>query len=243
MPSLLWVKMPSTWIGKGMLSIDFSSRREKDVSGEIAALKIYICLCIYSDRKMIPYPPKLQNNPKCSREREFIGSSLTYDQLSEYCTLSRVLVSRGLKKLISCGLINKQGTTRKVTYEITGLSYSGWCKLPCRVLLGINGCVKSFTGLKNRYPSERNGLKLFLYLLSIRQNDLSEVSVSRGKIAKMTGLNVYDIDSSVGVLRSIELIEDVQSLGYQMNSSSPHQESDRLAQYLVKGGQSLNLKK
>lgn len=243
MPTLLWVKMPSDWLGKGILREHFSSRREKDISGEISALKIYICLCLYSDRKMIPYPPILQVHLKVLRERELIGSSLTYDQLSEYCSLSRVLVSRGLKKLISCGLIHKQGTTRKVVYEIVGLSISGWCKLPCRALLGPNGRVVSFTGLKNRYPSERDALKLFLYLLSIRQNSLSEVSVSRGKISQITGLSVYDIDSSIGVLRAIELIEDVKSLGYKMSANSPPQESDRLAQYLVKGGKSLNLKK
>ena len=243
MPTLLWVKMPSNWIWEGILREQYSSRREKSISGEIAALKIYICLCLYSDRKMIPYPPQLQISPTHIRERELIGSSLTYDQLSEYCSLSRVLVSRGLKKLISSGLIIKQGTTRKLVYEIVGFSYSGWCKLPCRVLLGSNGRVISFTGLKNRYQSERDGLKLFLYLLSIRQNNLSEVDVTRGRIAQITGLSVYDIDSSVGVLRAIELIEDVKSLGYKMNANSPHQESDRLARYLVKGGETLNLKK
>jgi hypothetical protein len=244
MPSLLWVKMPSSWIRDGGLREHFSSRIEKCVSGDIAALKIYICICLYSDRKMVSTPLTAFNNrmsfyPK--REREFIGSHLTYDQLSEYCSLSRVLVSRGIKKLISSGLIKKEGTRKKVIYEINHLNNAGWCKLPCKALIGVDGKILSFKGLKNRYQSERDALKIFLYLLSIRSNDQSEVTVSRGKISNTTGLSVYEIDSSIGVLRAVELLVDVKSLGFLMSSNDRQQEKDRYASYIVKGGTSLNL--
>lgn len=246
MPSLLWVKMPSSWIRDGGLGGHFSSRIEKSVSGDIAALKIYICICLYSDRKMVAVPLTESNsrvgvNPM--REREFIGSHLTYDQLSDYCSLSRVLVNRGIQKLISSGLIKKEGTRKKIIYEINNLNSAGWCKLPCRDLVGTNGFILPFKGLKNRYQSERDALKIFLYLLSIRPNSESKVTVSRGKISSATGLSVYEIDSSVGVLRAVELLDDVKSLGFLMSSSNRQQESDRYASYLVKGGTSLNLGK
>lgn len=46
MSNLLWVKMPSYWITAGQLNKDFSS---KAISEDIAALKIYICLCLYAE--------------------------------------------------------------------------------------------------------------------------------------------------------------------------------------------------
>ncbi|MCW3171415.1 helix-turn-helix domain-containing protein [Shewanella subflava] len=226
------------------MSRHFSSRIEKFVSGEIAALKIYICICLYSDRKMITIPLTEYNHKlglRPMREREFIGSHLTYDQLSDYCSLSRVLVSRGIQKLISSGLIKKEGSRKKIIYEINNLKSAGWCKLPCRGLVGTDGVIFSFKGLKNRYQSERDALKIFLYLLSIRSNSESKVTVSRGKISIATGISVYEIDSSIGVLRAVELLEDVKSLGFLMSSSNRQQESDRYASYLVKGAMSLNL--
>ncbi|HAJ3045811.1 TPA: hypothetical protein HMT76_26170, partial [Escherichia coli] len=67
--------------------------KRNDISTGIAAMKIYILICLTSN----------------SDESGNYCSSLTYDQISKYASLSRKLISSGFKKLDKLGLLAFEG--------------------------------------------------------------------------------------------------------------------------------------
>lgn len=245
MSSLLWVKMPSHWITAGYLNRDFSS---KNVSEDIAALKIYICLCLFADivqRKN--FPPHHNNllallNPESTQEQ--FESNLTYDQISESTSLSRLMVSNGLKKLIKTNLIEKQGTTRKIIYVIKGHTCRSWCKLPKKELIKKDVIISAFSPFKQRYKHERDALKLFLYLLAVRTNNKQYVDLSRGIISMKTGIPISELDSALGFLTGIGLLKNIKSQGYLARPKNlSYSEENKLHRYYVIGCEHLNLRR
>ncbi len=238
MSGLLWVKMPSKWINDGALLEHFSS---KNISTEIAALKIYVCLCLSA--KVVTH----------SEYSSFLGqetyldrfeSRATYNQLMDSVSLSRVLISRGLKKLVSSKLMHIDGSTRKKIYVLTGMPNRSWCKLPRKDLIKKNETISAFTSFTHRYTFERDALKLFLYFLSIRTNSKRYVEVSRGQIYTKTGVKIDQIDGVLGFLRSVGLLEKIESKGYK-KTQKPNEpiEFQKLHRYWVAGNSSLNIKR
>lgn len=241
MVDLIWVKMPSSWVSRGILKENFSSKRT--ISTDIAALKIFMYLCLYSQPIKRKKPNLMYWLPKNLQSPTTVivtqaEAALTYDDLCSGCALSRKLVSQGLKKLVSQELIVKEGTKRKIKYIIQGSLDSGWAKLPKRELIKINNEVGAFQAIKNRYEYERNSLKLFIYLLTVRNNRLNYTEVSRGKINKSTNIDLYHIDDCLGYLQGIGLIEKVEDLGYTVE---PHNFSEKfkLHRYYVVGSSGL----
>lgn len=243
---MLWVKMPSRWITSGMLRDNFSSN--SNTSTDIAALKLYMYLCMFSRpviRRKTPLLAMLQPDKPYWHQKDEITLSeanITYDELTIGCGLSRLLVSRGMKKLIDLKLVSKEGTTRKINYVIQGSLDTGWCKLPKRQLVKIEHQISSFHAIKNRYQHERDAIKVFMYLLTIRTNRFQHVDVSRGKISISTGVDLYHIEESLAFLQGIGLLEQVKSKGYIKNA--PDQvDKFRLHRYFVIGSGALNLPK
>lgn len=242
MVDLIWVKMPSTWVSAGALRLNFSSKR--DVSIDIAALKIFLYLCLFSQpiKRKKPVlvfewlPEKIRkNNTKIITQAEV---SITYDAISAGCSLSRKMVSEGLKKLISQRLIIKEGTTRKIRYVIQGSLDSGWAKLPKRGLIKQNQEVEPFQSIKNRYSYERDAIKLFIYLLTVRTNRYHHIDVSRGKISHATGIELLKIDECLGYLSGLGLIERVEAQGYTTRGAYSTEEN-KLDRYYVIGSSGL----
>jgi DNA-binding transcriptional ArsR family regulator len=219
---MLWVKMPSNWITSGALKSNFSSN--SSMTTDISALKLYMYLCLFSipitRRKTLSVAKFLPDTPywRLRDEVTLAEAKLTYDDLTKGCGLSRSLVSRGLRKLVDLKLITKEGTTRKINYVIQGSLDAGWCKLPKRQLVKIEQQVSSFQAIKNRYHHERDALKVFMYLLTIRTNRYQHVDVSRGKISVSTGVDLYHIEESLAFLLGVGLLEEVKSKGYIRNA-------------------------
>lgn len=238
MSDLLWVKMPTQWISEGVLLEHFSSN---NVSTEIAALKVYICLCLCSKIVTKNYYCSFL---KIESYKDQFEARMTYDQIMDSASLSRTLVSRGLKKLKDSGLIECEGTTRKKIYLLKGATNRGWCKLPRKNLIKKNDIVSAFTAFTQRYEFERDALKLFVYLLSIRSNSKRHVDVSRGSIYEKTGIKIDAIDGALGLLRSVGLLEKVESKGYlkRYKGNTSH-EFQKLHRYWVTGNSALNLKR
>lgn len=238
MVDLIWVKMPSTWVRAGALRLNFSSKRA--VSIDIAALKIFLYLCLFSQpikrkaqvRAMPWLPEKLiQNKTTIVTQAE---ASMTYDAISAGCSLSRKMVSEGLKKLLNLQLIIKEGTTRKISYVIQGSLDFGWAKLPKRALIKLNQEVEAFQSIKNRYAYERDAMKLFIYLLTVRTNRYQHIDVSRGQICQATGIELLKIDESLSYLTGLGLIERVEPQGYTTGGTYSTEEN-RLHRYYVIG--------
>lgn len=236
MTILLWSKMPSKWIAENGLREFFSSKNK--VSDDIAALKIFIVLCFLS---------KEVNRSSGGKSSNILEAKITYDQFTEMCSLSRALVSRGLKKLRASHLIEVSGVRTK-TYTLTGSAYSGWCKLPKRALVKNDEKMPVMSAFFNRYTNERNALKLFLYIISCRSNSKRYVDLSRGVISAKTGIELDDIDAALGILRSTSLISNVEDKGYKARISQNkwvsnyNDNGDRLHRYWVIGNESLNYK-
>jgi hypothetical protein len=236
MSGMLWAKMPSKWISAGELNEKFSSNK---LSTDISALKIYICLCLFSQeiqRKKIHNMLTIHESTILQFE-----ACVTYDQLTESASLSRLMVSKGLNKLVECNLIKREGTRRKIIYIIVGTPGRGWCKLPKHELIKKDFQISAFCGFTQRYKHERDALKIFIYLLSIRSNSKRYVDVSRGVISIKTGVEFSNLDGALGFLRSVGLLKNIKSKGYLARSKNKNLEADKLHRYWVVGCQSLNL--
>ncbi|MFB2734213.1 hypothetical protein ACE02R_11140 [Shewanella mangrovisoli] len=231
MAHLPWVKAPTLWIRMGILKSAFSS--PANISTDIAALKIFIHCCIRAER----LKRKTINGP--SSEEEVLLSSATYEEISEQCRLSRTLVSRGLAKLRRMNLISKEGSTRKVVHVMRGLEL-GWCKLPCKDLISVNNQVKPFISISNRYAVERDALKIYLYLLSIRSNSSTSTAVSKETISQKVGVAIHDIAVAISFLKQIYLLEYSEDEGFLLKAKQPFTEESRITKYVVIGAKYLN---
>ncbi|MEZ8389408.1 hypothetical protein [Vibrio sp. 10N.222.51.C5] len=229
MTLMLWSKMPSNWISEGALRESFSGGRS--VSDDIAALKLFIVLCLLA---------KQVNRSSGNAVHDILEVKATYDQLTAMCSLSRSLVSRGLKKLHLVGLLSSSGVRTK-TYTFNQGVYRGWCKLPKRALVRNEEEIPAMEAFLNRYSHERDALKCFLYILASRSNSKTYVVLSRGAIAKKTGVSLDSIDGAIGFLQSTSLISKVEDKGFLANSIR-RDLSDRLHKYWVIGSNSLNYK-
>lgn len=236
MADLLWVKMPSIWIAKGKLN-DFSS--SSNISDDIASLKIFISLCL--EAKVVSHE-EYSDFLKTSALIDRFETKCTYDELMEATTLSRSMISRGLKRLSSLALITREGTTRKKIYVINGAPRNGWCKLPKKALIKKGLEISAFTSFTQRYRHERDALKIFLYLIASRSNTKRFVDLSRGVITKQTGVKLADIDGALGFLRSVGLLEKIESRGYKKETVS-FSEFEKLHRYWVVGNSTLNLRR
>lgn len=207
MSDLFWVKMPSEAFRKNdVFSKHMSSG--KHISCDIAALKIFVYACLFSEKTGVSFLTK--------EELGFTGSSsfFTYDDIESRCKLSRVLISRGIQRLISLGMILRKGGPRKFEYIIPFDTWDKWCKLPKRVILNKKGEIIPFLSMKNRYPEERDALKIFLYLLSIRSNheDFSFASIKT--IANRTGVPVDHIEEVLLTMSNLGLLVKQEFVSY-----------------------------
>lgn len=176
-----------------------------DLAEKIAALKIYIILCIKSSNFT-------DGNYSCA---------MTYDSFVELASLSRSSVRKGLLRLESMGLISSSGIKSK-RYQVLNLTRSGWCKLPVKGFIHDDQTIESFKMFLNRYPHELNALKLYLYLLSIRVNDEYFSEVSFSKITKKTGIQFKDIKPALGFMNTIGLLDNQQVILSESSSVSKY---------------------
>ncbi|GIU19970.1 MULTISPECIES: hypothetical protein [unclassified Shewanella] len=236
MAHLPWVMAPSMWIrGKG-LKYFFSGGKE--VSTDIAALKIFIFMCMKAERKKTAVPTShalygIKSVIEC------LEINVTYEEISEACNLSRTLISRGLKKLVVAADLKRAGGTRKVIYVVDALHW-GWFKLPCKPILSLEDHITSFHNITNRKRIERDALKLYLYLLSIRTNSKETSAVSNSTISESTGISIIDIDDIEMLLIRLELVERIEKKGVKKNASKPYTVDDLTKEYSFNGSIYLN---
>ena len=223
MTGMLWAKMPSNWVRENMLFHSFST--PCNVSEDIAALKLYLVICLLS--KEVSRPTLGDQNCK-------LECRATYDIFTSTCSMSRSLVSKGLRKLCSLGMISVEGGSRSKVYIINQCSDKGWCKLPKRRVFYNEESIPAFAEFFNRYQNERDSLKIYIYLLSSRTNSKNYVDLSRGCISRRTGVPVAKIDGSLGFLQSIGLVEKVVEGNFALKSNEPVSQH-RIHRYWVSG--------
>lgn len=218
-----WVSMNSEWIrDEKLCDIKWLTDSYGKPSSKLAALMIYIVINMYS-------------------QKDVRGSlsTLTYNQISNLTGLSRSLISNGTKTLVALKLIELRREGRKNEYIIfkKDLRYGGWCKLPCSALLNIHDEIAAFKFLTLRSKVELHALKMYLYLVSIRDNNESYSIASFEKISKKAGISIGDIAKAKTLLVAIGLIVNVTfDLNYVSKKNEP-------TKYYLIGHSKLNKKR
>lgn len=202
-----WKPMPYYFLREKNVVNSF---KRNNISGGVAALKIYIILCLFSNHN--------ENGDYCA--------SLTYEQISKLASISRALVRKGLVLLSDLKLISADGK-KKINYHLVGVNRVGktftpahfnsrmgfWAKLPSIGLIDESGRIPAFEAMTNRSYLELNALRIFVYLLYIRSNGDICISVSLSKMKNKLTLPIPDILAAIGFLQSTGLLYKVDFFG------------------------------
>ncbi|MGV1721712.1 hypothetical protein ACT4MC_24435 (plasmid) [Vibrio furnissii] len=236
MTVMLWVKMPSDWIRNDVLKESFSGSNK--VSEDIAALKLYLVICLLAKEVKRPFPHSDFLGLGKPMTRTVLECAATYDVFSEMCSLSRSLVCRGLSKLKKTRLIDVEGGRRTKRYIVLGSPERFWCKLPKRALVHNEETIPMFLQFLNRYQYERSALKIYMYILASRTNSKQHVDLSRRVISKKTGVPMLQIDGALGFLQSVGLMAKVEKKSFLLSSDEAVDEN-RIHRYWVTGHEGL----
>lgn len=214
MKKMNWAEMPSTWCTNGQLRL--LTWGKSDIAASIGALKIYILFCLLGIKQQL-------------QGKEKIIAHLSYDEISEGTGLSRAVIARSIKKLQEHALITCMGNARQRKYEVVKVKTNGgWCKLPCRPLFGEGIKIKPFYQLHNRYLIELDALRLYVYLLSIRDNDEPYTKVSLTKVSEKTGIQTHEVQNAAALLNTIGLLSHSNAKGFLFKSTNFAEESPQM---------------
>lgn len=209
--------------------------RNNNVSTGIAALKIFTLICLKSE----------------SDEQGGYSASITYDQFAQYCSLSRKLISEGLKYLVSNGVIETSGerkkryilmNCRRENKQIVKVRFSSshgyWCKLPYKGLVDENNRITAFESMGNRSLIELNSLKIYLYLLMVRSSGKAYSAITLKTLKERLSISYQQIMVAIGFLNTIGLITRAE-----VGSNSVGNYDERFPiKFLVGGWESLEWK-
>ena len=173
-----WVRMPSWWIHDNYDKSLLKAFDVRDKGGSIAALMLYIMLCARA-------------NQKATEDFKVGTARVTYDDICNATGMSRAMVSTGIDKLTSFGLISPVSYRKQNIYELIGHDEAPWAKLPKKHLYrgNKNGKIPVFIEDFNlRSKNELNAIKLYCLLLAFRNNDTNTVHIGYESITEYSGI-------------------------------------------------------
>jgi hypothetical protein len=188
-----WAKMPCNWQTNPDVHLLIG---EADTGAAIAALKLYIALCVKANYK----PTKTFATPGMVR--------LSIERLCALTGLSKPMTIAGLRLLQIWELIQCHGG-RPAVYEIVGYNTAPyWTKLPCNQLYAgwdqkILGALEA---MGNRGKTRLHALQAYLYLASIRDKSSLKARVAYTQFSNVLGISRNDISSAISTLVSDDLI-------------------------------------
>lgn len=205
-----WVKMPSYWVrDKDNLPLPDLKWIGAKKADQIAALMIYIILVQHA-------------NDSVTKDKKEIGlCSLTYTDIGDISGLSRAKISGGIKVLVNLQVISEISEGRNNIYKITNYgANSGWAKLPARGLYDKNiEKINAFHQFHLRTKNELNAIKIYLLIVSLRNNSINYAQVGYSKISEYTGIHRNEIKTAISLLINIDLIQ-VDSISSEINEYS-----------------------
>ena len=195
MAKLEWVRIPTNWIRFNEILPKFSQR---NLGQSTSALILYITLCLF------------KNDETTDAFDEIGYVRMTYTEIEILTGLSRSLISRGLKFLVSNNLITISRVGVCNLYHISDYTKkSGWGKLPKAHLL--NGSKKNgiriFHLFKLKNVTELNALKIYLLIIAEIRNETNSAQMSYSKIVKITGVGKNSIRKALSFLINLSLIQ------------------------------------
>ena len=198
-----WHRLPTAPVLAALPQMSWSRVSNAKPAAETAALMLFIALNFMASTSMDEW------------DQFHAVSEGTYVDLGEATGLSRALISGGLQRLESLGLIAPQGSHQKRRYKITWPAEHRFFKLPCQAITNGNVIVpfKNFT-LRSKH--ELHALKLYLYFASIRPNYQAYSMAAYETIFARTGVSERDIRKAISLLIGVGLLEGIDRAHSQM---------------------------
>jgi len=184
--------MPCNWQTDGAFHCNLGSATGE----EIAALKLYIALCLkanFSPRSSLPSTGCVQRS---------------ISQLCELVGLSRPIAIKGLRKLQQWGLLETKGG-RPTIYHVTDYETAKyWTKLPRSHLYGglKETRIDRLLVMPNRGKTTLHALQMYLYLASIRNRTTSLAKVTYDRLADVLAISRNEVSAAISALVGFELI-------------------------------------
>ena len=202
-----WGQAPIWWIREGLIrELKWSNDALGRGAAKISALKIYLTIIALGDIKKHEI---IAAGGEVSIAEQYVAR-LTYSRLTEVAGLSRKLISEGLDVLKELGLVHVEVIGRSQSYSLIGFKSTEWSKVPVRAIWDKDkGIIKPLNLFTMRNKIELYALKMYFYLLSVRDNRQPSSMVSFETISKQTGIPERDIPRTYTCLSGVGLLSYV----------------------------------
>lgn len=194
MKPLPWRTFPRVPLDR-LLDIRWQEDEDGSRGAKTAALMVYVALVFSSSEQP-------------DGQWKHMESSVTLDDLETLTGVSRPLLLAGIKTLVRQQLVRIGGSERKRVYEIAWDESLRFFKVPCRANMG-DGAIKPFRVFTLRSRVELDALKLFLYLASVRSNELPYAMASYDKVKERLGLQFDQTRRAIAFLFVAGLLSNV----------------------------------
>ena len=190
MPMSRWVRIPTEWIrSMGLHQLRWEAGKG---SANTAALMVLLVIAHRTD--------------VTTGEAE-----ATYDTIQRSTSLSRPVISRGLRVLEGLSLVNKLPEDKRSVYRLAnyvpqGTEWNGWAMLPAKRLYNARGNIVAFEDFKLRSRVELDALKLLMLFVAFRDRYTNLANISYDKITEYTGIERGRIKSGLGFLATHSLV-------------------------------------
>jgi hypothetical protein len=147
--------------------------------------------------------------------------------------LSRKLVRDGLQLLELMEAITAVRDGRRNLYELVGIDLGGkWCQLPQQHLQNMQSHLQRLKVFVDqiRRPTSLHALKLYMLILTFRDNHTNFASISYDKIGEYSDLRREEVSVAIQILVSAELCRLVSDEEFPRRRGDPMHN-----RYFVKG--------
>jgi len=199
----MWAKMPCTWqtdsnFHRNQLNscaLDFLGRPHPP--GEaIAALKVYVALCLKANFKAGSYLP----DTGCVQR--------SISQLSELVGLSRPMTIKGLRKLQEWKIVSVKSGRPAIYHIVDYEKAKYWTKLPRTHLYAgpKENRIELLRNMSNRSKTTLHALQMYLYLAAIRDKKSHLAKVTYERMMEVMGITRNEVSKAISTLIGFNLI-------------------------------------
>lgn len=156
--------------------------------------------------------------------------AISYSKFEEVCGLSNPSISKGIKKLEQEEILEVDRTGNTNKYRFKDNEDDKWSKVP------FNLVHKKLREISNRKLSSLSALKIYITLLTLRDNKQKEVRISYEKLRDWTGLQSTHIRPGLDILFSHSIIHIQKSEELDIeNVRKPHNVYKIMGNLMLKG--------
>jgi hypothetical protein len=184
-----WAKLPTRAIKSDLVLHQFMPG---ELGLSVAALKLYLVIAGHVA------------NPRWGTGSDgYLG--ISYAQLCEWTSVSRSMISGSLARLPDLVDVRRghgRATSRYCLHGFPPLPGVGWAKLPIGYLMSTN----AFEVLGSRSRVDLAALKLYILLVTFRDNSSGKSRLSYEKIQQYAAIGRSDISKAISCLVALDLI-------------------------------------